>query len=44
MVENVEYVIAIELLCACQGIDFRRPLKTTDTLEKVYDLVRAVVP
>eukprot|EP00069_Balaena_mysticetus_P022257 bmy_13867T0 len=36
-------VLAIELLAACQGIEFLRPLKTTTPLEKVYDLVRSVV-
>uniref|UniRef100_A0A672MAI7 Histidine ammonia-lyase-like n=1 Tax=Sinocyclocheilus grahami TaxID=75366 RepID=A0A672MAI7_SINGR len=36
-------VLAIELLAACQGIEFLRPLRTTTPLEKVYDLVRATV-
>ena len=44
VVENVEYVIAIELLCACQALDFHRPLKTTPALEAVYNLVRSKVP
>lgn len=44
VVENVEYVIAIELLAACQAIDFLRPLKSTEPLEKVHALVREVVP
>lgn len=43
VVENVERVIAIELLAACQAIEFLRPLKTTDPLEEVYNLVRSVV-
>ena len=42
VVENVERVIAIELLAACQAIEFLRPLKTTDPLEEVYNLVRSV--
>ncbi len=36
-------VLAIELLAACQGIEFLRPLRTTTPLEKVYELVRSVV-
>lgn len=40
VVENVENVIAIELLCACQAIEFFRPLKTTPALEAVHALVR----
>src|SRR6185295_2219245 len=40
MVENTKGIIAIELLAGCQGLDFRRPLKSSDTLEKVYTLIR----
>jgi len=40
VVENVEKVLAIELLIACQGIDLLRPLKTTEPLEAVHSLVR----
>uniref|UniRef100_A0A2K6GWD5 Histidine ammonia-lyase n=1 Tax=Propithecus coquereli TaxID=379532 RepID=A0A2K6GWD5_PROCO len=43
VVEHTEQVLAIELLAACQGIEFLRPLRTTTPLEKVYDLVRSVV-
>ncbi|KAH3880154.1 histidine ammonia-lyase-like [Dreissena polymorpha] len=43
VVEHVEQVLAIELLCACQAIEFLRPLKTTAPLEAVYKLVRSVV-
>lgn len=40
MVENTTGILAIELLAACQGIDFRRPLKTSPALEKIHALVR----
>ncbi|RZF35762.1 hypothetical protein LSTR_LSTR012060 [Laodelphax striatellus] len=43
VVENVEHVLAIELLAACQAIEFLRPLKTTVPLEEVYNTVRSVV-
>jgi len=36
-------VLAIELLCACQAVEFLRPLKSTPPLEAVYKLVRGVV-
>merc|ERR1711892_1092529 len=39
---NVEKVIAIELLAACQAIEFLRPLKTTQPLEEVIKVVRSV--
>lgn len=44
MVENTAGIIAIELLAACQGIDFRRPLKTSPVLEKVFAYVRKSIP
>ncbi len=44
MIENTSYVIAVELLAACQGIDFRRPLKSSKHLEKLYSEVRSKVP
>nr|XP_006825988.1 PREDICTED: histidine ammonia-lyase [Saccoglossus kowalevskii] len=43
VVEHVEHVVGIELLAACQGIEFLRPLKTTKPLEAVHQLVRSVV-
>uniref|UniRef100_A0A673C446 Histidine ammonia-lyase n=1 Tax=Sphaeramia orbicularis TaxID=375764 RepID=A0A673C446_9TELE len=39
VVEHVEQVLAIELLAACQALEFLRPLKTTTPLEKVYELL-----
>ena len=36
-------VVAIELLAACQALEFHRPKKTTAPLEEVYKLVRSVV-
>ena len=37
-------VIAIEILCACQAIDFLAPLATSPALARVHDLVRSRVP
>ncbi|MEO8846615.1 MAG: histidine ammonia-lyase [Kofleriaceae bacterium] len=42
--DHVRTVLAIELLCAAQGIDLRRPLTTTRPLEAVHAAIRAVVP
>ncbi|XP_059141196.1 histidine ammonia-lyase-like [Physella acuta] len=42
VVEHVEQVLGIELLAACQAMEFLRPLKTTAPLEEVYKLVREV--
>lgn len=35
-------VLAIELLAACQAVEFLRPLKTTEPLEEIYNLIRTV--
>ncbi|MGH8131564.1 MAG: histidine ammonia-lyase [Steroidobacteraceae bacterium] len=43
MAENTRGVIAIELLAAAQGIDFRRPLKSSPALEQAHALLRAKV-
>jgi histidine ammonia-lyase len=37
-------VIATELACACQGLEFHRPLRTTPPLEQAVQQVRAFVP
>ena len=39
-----QYVIAIELLCACQAIDLLAPLTTSPPLTRVHDFIRARVP
>jgi histidine ammonia-lyase len=44
MAENTKAIIALELLAACQGIDLRRPLKTSPKLENAHNLLRNAVP
>lgn len=44
IVENAEYSLAIELMTAAEGIDYRRPLKSSAAIEKAHELVRAAVP
>jgi histidine ammonia-lyase len=44
ILRNVELVLAIELLCAAEGIDYRRPLRSSAPLEAVHSLVRRKVP
>src|ERR1700731_246050 len=41
MLQNLRHVIAIELLCACQGIDLLAPLQTGALAKKAYEAVRA---
>jgi len=40
MNENLSQIIAIELLTASQGIEFRNPLKTSEPLQRVMKMVR----
>jgi histidine ammonia-lyase len=37
-------VVAIELLCAAEAIDFQRPLRSSQAVERAHDLIRSVVP
>ena len=41
---NVQNIVAIEILCACQGLEFRDRRKLAPATRAVYDLVRAHVP
>jgi histidine ammonia-lyase len=44
VVENASQVVATELVCAVQGLEFHRPLRTTDALEEAVARVRKYVP
>jgi len=44
VIDNLEYIQAIELLYAAQAMDFRRPLKSTPVIEACHRLVRSKVP
>jgi histidine ammonia-lyase len=44
VIDNLEYIQAIELLYAAQAMDFRRPLKSTPVVEACHALVRKHVP
>jgi histidine ammonia-lyase len=44
ILENVQNIIAIEFMCAAQGLDLLSPLKPSDPLQKALDVIRAVVP
>jgi len=44
MVANLEHILGVELLCATQGVEFRAPLPTSETLQAVMARLRAEVP
>lgn len=43
VVDNLEKILAVELLCAAQAFDFRRPLRSSKILEACHDLVRGKI-
>lgn len=44
VVDNTYRVLGIELMNACQALEFRRPLKSSQVLEKMFADFREVVP
>ena len=44
MLDNVDNIIAIELLAAAQGIDFHHPKKSSPALEQILAIIREVSP
>jgi len=42
--DNVAGILAIEWLAACQGLDFRKPFKTSEQLQVLMNLLREHVP
>jgi histidine ammonia-lyase len=40
VLDNLEFILAIELMSACQAIEFRRPLKSSPILETAHAYVR----
>jgi histidine ammonia-lyase len=44
VVENVRAIMAIELMCAAQGLDFRAPLRAGRGAARGHALVREVIP
>ena len=44
MLGNLQNILAIELLCACQGIDLLAPLKTGALASEAYAAIRAKSP
>ncbi|MET0816339.1 MAG: histidine ammonia-lyase, partial [Solirubrobacteraceae bacterium] len=44
VVGHAAHVVATELVCACQGLEFHRPLRSTEALEDALLAVRELVP
>lgn len=44
MAQNLSAILAIEWLCAAQGIELRAPIKTSPYLQSAMDTLRAKIP
>ena len=44
IVENLEKILGIEMMCAAQGFDFRKPMKSNILLDDMHDLIREHIP
>ena len=44
IIDNLKYIAAIELMNAAQGLDFRRPLKSSPVIEAIMKAYREEVP
>jgi histidine ammonia-lyase len=42
MLANLRNILAVELLCACQGLDHLAPLRTGPEAHKAYEIVRSI--
>lgn len=43
-VECLQYVLAVELLCGARALEHRRPLRSGEGVEEVYERIRKVAP
>ncbi len=44
VIQNCQTILGIELMHAAQGLEFRRPLKSADQIEKIHSAFRVEVP
>jgi histidine ammonia-lyase len=44
VLENAEYIVAIELLAGAEGLEHRLPLKPGRGVQRAYEAVRAIAP
>ena len=43
IVENVERILGIEALTACQALEFRKPLQTSPRNQEIYQMIRSKI-
>ncbi len=40
IIENLEFILAVELLCAAQAFDYRKPLRSGKLIEACHEMIR----
>jgi histidine ammonia-lyase len=43
IIQNLEYILAVELLCAAQAFDYRKPMKSSKILDACHEMVRTEI-
>jgi len=43
IIDNLENILAVELVCAAQAFDYRRPMKSGSVLESCHSLIRSKI-
>jgi len=43
VLNNLEKILAIEMLCAAQAFDFRKPLHSSEILDEVHKVIRSTI-
>jgi histidine ammonia-lyase len=43
-VRNLRHVVAIELMVAAEGLEYRRPLRSSEAVETAHARIRQIVP
>ena len=44
VIDNLEKILGIELFCAAQGFDFRKPLRSGGIIDECHNVVRQTIP
>ncbi|MEQ8470564.1 MAG: histidine ammonia-lyase [Marinoscillum sp.] len=43
VITNLENILAVELICAAQAFDYRKPMKSSKTLDACHELIRSQI-
>jgi histidine ammonia-lyase len=43
VIDNLENILAVELICAAQAFDYRKPLKSSQILDACHELIRSEI-